>query len=91
MTWRSGRCPVGVKKSEPSAVIRAQNSSPVPVRMTTWFSRSSPIKADARLEAAYRVPSIGFSLKTDPLESSSCEFALMGDEVNGKYYEATKT
>src|SRR5712691_2893340 len=35
--------PVGVKKSKPSPVIWAQNSLPVPVRMTTWFSGSSPM------------------------------------------------
>jgi hypothetical protein len=32
------------------------------------------------------VPSIDFVFKTDPLENSTCDFAVMGEEVNGKYY-----
>ena len=43
-------------------------------------------KATVQMEAQFEVPSIGFSFKTDPLESSQCKFALMGEEVNGKYY-----
>ena len=38
----------------------------------------------------FRVPSIDFTFKTDPLETSKCDFAVMGTEVNGKYYEATE-
>jgi hypothetical protein len=49
--------------------------------------RFEGFKATAQLEAAFRVPSIDFTFKTDPLEKSSCDFAVMGDEVNGKYYE----
>jgi hypothetical protein len=32
------------------------------------------------------VPSIDFVFKTDPLENLTCDFAVMGEEVNGKYY-----
>ncbi len=42
-------------------------------------------KAGAQLEATIRVPSIDFTFRTDPLESSKCDFAGMGEEVNGKY------
>ena len=42
--------------------------------------------AAAQLEASVRVPSIDFLFKTDPLEESKCHFAVMGTEVNGKYY-----
>ncbi len=52
--------------------------------------RFEGFKAAAQLEAVVRVPSIDFTFKTDPLESSKCDFAVMGTEVNGKYYEATK-
>ncbi len=48
--------------------------------------RFTGFEAVAQLEATLRVPSINFTFKTDPLESSSCDFAVMGDEVNGKYY-----
>jgi hypothetical protein len=52
--------------------------------------RFEGFKAVAQLEATVRVPSIGFAFKTDSLESSSCNFAVMGVEVNGRYYEAPK-
>lgn len=51
--------------------------------------RFEGFKAAAQLEASIRVPSIDFAFKTDPLETSSCDFAVMGSEANGKYYEAT--
>ncbi len=47
-------------------------------------------KASAQLEARIRVPSIDFVFKTDSLETSKCDFAVMGTEINGRYYEATK-
>jgi hypothetical protein len=47
-------------------------------------------KAGAQLEATIRVPAIDFTFKTDPLEASSCDFAVMGYEANGKYYEPGK-
>jgi len=53
--------------------------------------RFEGFNASAQLEAAIRVPSIDFAFKTDPLEASKCDFAVMGSEVNGKYYEATKS
>ncbi len=52
--------------------------------------RFEGFKASAQLEATITVPSIDFTFKTDPLESSKSDFAVMGDEVNGKYYEATQ-
>lgn len=52
--------------------------------------RFQGFKAGAQLEATVRVPSIEFVFKTDPLETSKSDFAVMGDEVNGKYYEAPK-
>jgi hypothetical protein len=50
--------------------------------------RFEGFRANAQLEATIRVPSIDFTFKTDPLESSKADFAVMGSEVNGKYYEA---
>ena len=52
--------------------------------------RFQGFKASAQLEARIRVPSIDFVFKTDSLETSKCDFAVMGTEVNGRYYEATK-
>jgi len=31
-----------------------------------------------------------FTFETDPLEKSQSDFAVMGDEANGKYYEEEK-
>jgi hypothetical protein len=53
--------------------------------------RFEGFEAGAQLEATIRVPSIDFTFKTDPLETSKCDFAVMGGEVNGKYYEAAKS
>jgi hypothetical protein len=50
--------------------------------------RFEGVKATAQLEATIRVPAIDFTFKTDPLEQSRSDFAVMGTEVNGKYYEA---
>ncbi|HEY6272523.1 MAG TPA: hypothetical protein VIX19_11090 [Terriglobales bacterium] len=50
--------------------------------------RFEGLKATAQLEAAVHVPSIDFTFKTDPLENSSCDFAVMGREANGKYYQS---
>ena len=52
--------------------------------------RFKGFKADAQLEATIRVPSINFGFKTDPLETSKSDFAVMGEEANGKYYTAAK-
>lgn len=48
--------------------------------------RFEGFKAAAQLEAIIRVPSIDFIFTTDPLETSKGDFAVMGAEVNGKYY-----
>ena len=43
-------------------------------------------RAISQLEAQVSVPSIGFSWKSDPLSSSRANFAIIGNEVNGRYY-----
>jgi hypothetical protein len=50
--------------------------------------RFEGFKAMAQLEASVRVPSIDFTFTTDPLESSIRDFAVMGTEANGKYYQS---
>ena len=47
-------------------------------------------RATARMEAQVNVPSIDFSWKSDPLETSKANFAIIGDEVNGRYYGPMK-
>jgi len=43
-------------------------------------------RASSQLEAQVSVPSIGFSWKSDPLGTSKANFAIIGDEANGRYY-----
>ena len=68
-------------------VFRATNE-PVKYEDPAHQYRFEGFKASAQLEATIEVPSIAFTFKTDPLETSKCDFAVMGSEVNGKYYEA---
>jgi hypothetical protein len=63
---------------------------PVKYEDPTRQYRFEGFRAAAQLEATIRVPSTDFTFKTDPLETSRSDFAVMGDEVNGKYYEAVK-
>jgi hypothetical protein len=67
-------------------IFRA-SGDPVKYENAAQQYRFEGFKAAAQLEAAIRVPSIDFSFKTDPLETSSCDFAVIGEEVNGKYYQ----
>jgi len=50
--------------------------------------RFNGFKASAQLEASVRVPSLNFSWKSDPLETSKADFAVIGEEVNGRYYSS---
>ena len=43
-------------------------------------------KAQSQLEARVLVPSIGFSWRSDPISTSRADFAIIGEEANGKYY-----
>jgi hypothetical protein len=45
-------------------------------------------RATCQLEAEVEVPSMRFSWKSDPLNTSKCDFAVIGEEANGRYYDA---
>ena len=49
--------------------------------------RFAGFRASCQLEAQVEVPSIGLSWKSDPLEKSHADFAIIGEEVNGRYYK----
>jgi hypothetical protein len=67
-----------------------------------WKSTGEPVKhedaskhlrftgtrATCQLEAQVEVPAIGFSWKSDPLSTSKADFAVIGEEVNGRYYDS---
>jgi hypothetical protein len=70
-------------------VLKA-TEEPVRYEDATRQYRFEGFKAQAQLEATFHVPAIDFIFKTGPLETSNCDFAVMGSEVNGKYYDAAK-
>jgi len=47
-------------------------------------------RATAQLEAQVKVPSMDFSWKSYSLSESQAKFAIIGDEVNGRYYASLK-
>jgi len=49
-------------------------------RFTGW-------RATTRLEAQVEVPSVGFSWRSDPLNTSSASFGIIGAETNGRYFQ----
>jgi hypothetical protein len=71
-------------------VIKA-NDKPLRYEDPVRHYRFKGFEASAQLEAAFRVPSIHFTFKTDPLETSKSDFAVIGTHVNGRYYEAPKS
>ena len=50
--------------------------------------RFTGTRASCQLEAQVEVPSIGFSWKSDSLATSRADFAIMGEEANGRYYDS---
>jgi hypothetical protein len=44
-------------------------------------------RASCQLEAQVDVPSTKFSWKSAPLNTSKSDFAIMGEEENGRYYD----
>jgi len=69
-------------------LVFTATDEPIKYEDPTRQYRFEGFKASAQLEATIHVPYIDFTFKTDPLEASKCDFAVMGTEVNGKYYEA---
>ena len=43
-------------------------------------------KAKAQLEASVEVPTLKYSWKSEALEKSTADFAILGEEANGKFY-----
>ena len=51
--------------------------------------RFTGTRASCQMEAQVEMPSIGFSWKSDPLNTSKSGFAIIGDEVNGRYFDVS--
>jgi hypothetical protein len=69
-------------------LVGNSTGEPVKYEDASKHFRFSGTRASCQLEAQVEVPSIGFSWKSDPLSTSKSDFAIMGEEVNGRYYDS---
>jgi hypothetical protein len=49
--------------------------------------RFAGTRATCQMEAEVEIPSLDFSWKSDPLNASKCDFVIVGEEANGRYYD----
>ncbi len=68
-------------------MIWKSSGEPVRYENAARQFRFTGTRAECQMEAQVEVPSIGFSWKSDPLDTSRADFAVIGEEVNGRYYE----
>jgi hypothetical protein len=66
----------------------AWKSTPEPVRYENPSQqfRFTGHRAECQVEARVETPSSGFLFKSDPLDTSRANFAVIGEEVNGRFY-----
>ncbi len=69
-------------------MVWKSTADPVLYEDTAKHFRFTGSRATCQMEAKVEVPSIGFSWKSDPLDTSNAAFAILGDEVNGRYYDS---
>ena len=69
-------------------MVWKSTGEPVKYEDSSKHFRLAGTRASCQLEAVVEVPSIGFSWKSDPLNTSKCDFAIIGEEVNGRYYDS---
>ncbi len=68
-------------------MVWKSNGEPAVYEDASKHFRFTGTRAVCQMEARIEVPSIGFTWKSDPLETSKCDFAIVGEEVNGRYYD----
>ncbi len=61
-------------------------TTPVSMRDPEKQFRFQGWQAQARLEAQVEVPALGFTWRSDPLDTSSASFGIIGDEAHGRYF-----
>ena len=69
-------------------MIWKSNGEPVKIEDAAKHFRFTGTRATCQIEAAVKVPSIGYSWKSDPLDTSKCDVAIIGEEVNGRYFDS---
>lgn len=68
-------------------LVCKSTGEPVKYEDASKHFRFTGYKAACQLEAQVEVPSLGFSWKSDPLSTSKSGFGIIGEEVNGRYYD----
>jgi hypothetical protein len=71
-------------------MVWKSNGEPAVFEDASKHFRFTRARAACQMAARVEVPSIGFSWESDPLETSKCDFAIMGEEVNGRYYDVLR-
>jgi hypothetical protein len=69
-------------------IVWKSTGEPLSYQDPSKHFRFTGTKATCQLEAEVQVPSQDFSWKSDPLTTSKCDFAIIGDEVNGRYFDS---
>ncbi len=69
-------------------IVWKSTGEPVKYDDSSKRFRFTGTRASCQLEAEVEVPSIGFSWKSDPLNTSKADVAIIGEEVNGRYYDS---
>jgi hypothetical protein len=69
-------------------MVWKSTGEPVKYEDASKHFRFTGVRASCQLEAEVEVPSIGFLWKSDPLATSKADFAVIGEEVNGRYYDS---
>ena len=69
-------------------MVWKSNGEPAVYLDASKHFRFTGTRAVCQMEAKIEVPSIGYSWQSDPMETSMCNFAIVGEEVNGRYYDS---
>lgn len=69
-------------------MVWKSTGEPIKIEDSAKHFRFTGTRATCQLEAQVEVRSIGFSWKSDPLSTSQSAFAIIGDEVNGRYFDS---
>lgn len=69
-------------------IVWKSTGEPVKYEDPAKHFRFTGTRATCQLEAEVEVPSMDFSWKSDPLDTSKSAFAIIGDEINGRYYDS---
>jgi hypothetical protein len=67
-------------------MVWKSNGEPAVYKDADMHFRFTGARAICQMEARVEIRSIGFSWESDPLGTSKCDFAIVGEEINGRYY-----